>query len=296
MTNLKSIQILLGALLFGACDSYTQDEFVPEYIVESYLIAGEPLPALKLSETAPTGAFYRFENYGVDGADVRVFLLDESGSVEKEFRYFGRSNGIYEPSVGDEFVLGKRRYAVEIEVPGGPSTIEASTLVPGEFFIQEFDTDTLTYQEEETLKLDVSRSEYPGRQSIYINKLHAIDTTFALTPFYQGLWEEDEISKEDLIDNSSGIINEANFEPLAGDLLRIELPWVAVAYFGPNDIVVDAIDDNLFDFMRTRDNNGVGPFGEFDNPVDHIEGARGIFGSLARARIRIYVEGSRSLP
>lgn len=289
MKTINRLVAGLFVLLVAACDTYTQDEYIPEYVVESYLIAGEALPVVKISETAAINVAYRFESYAVDNATVQVVLEDENGGTEERFVYQSSSPGIYSAVDQQVEVLPLRRYALEVEIPGHSQMITATTLVPGDFRIEALAVDSLVYQAEEALLLHVSRSSYPGRQAYYMNKLHALDTTNALTPFFQDLYDDEEVSKQDLIDNSSGITNEANFEVLANDMLGVIVPWIGVAFYGPNEIVMDAIDDNLYDFIRSQEENGSRPLGERDNIIDYIEGGRGVFGSLARAKVEVFV-------
>lgn len=287
MNTYKYILLAL-CLVFTACDSYNQDDYTSEYVVESYLIAGEPLPVVKLSQTSTINATYRFEDYAVEGATVMVTLLNDAGQVEETFRYMPGERGVYVPLVEHD-VLPLRRYGLQVQPPEGDELITASTLVPEMFFIDELDVNTITYQEGEALAFDMSQSTYPGRSAIYINKVEAVDTSYALTPLYKDLVEDGEVTKEDLIDNSSGILNEANFQPASEDMLTVIVPWIGIAFYGPNNLVVDAIDDNVFDFVRSIEENGVRPLGERENVIDHVEGGRGIFGSLARARVQIFV-------
>ena len=279
--------IYLILLLFAACDTYKQDDYTPEFVVESYLIAEEPLPIVKLSETSPINARYRFEDLAIEGATVTVSLLGEDGEAEETYRYSAESRGVYAP-LDPHDVLPLRQYELHIVPPYG-SDITASTIVPGAFDIMPLPFDTLIYQSEESLEFQMTFSAYPGRPAIYMNKVHALDTSYALTPLYQDFAEDDDEIREEVIENSSGITNEANFYTSSDEFLLVTLPWVGVAYYGPNDIVVDAIDDNLFDFLRSREENGLRPPGERENTIDHITGGRGIFGSLTREQVRIFV-------
>ena len=279
---------LLAVLIINGCDTYSQDDFASEFVVEAYLIAGEPLPIVKLSETSPFDAAYRFEDVAVAGARVTISLLDEDGQAAETYTYSPQGPGIYTPELPSE-IQPLRRYALNIIPPDGSEPIAASTLVPGAFTITPIVVDTLLYQSDGALELEMTHSAYPGRAAIYMNKVQALDTSYALTPLYQDLLSEDDLSKQELVDNSSGITNEANFNDPSSDLLKVTVPWIGIAFYGPNDIVVDAIDDNLYDFIRSREENGVRPLGERENTIDHITGGRGIFGSLAREKVHIFV-------
>lgn len=287
MRTLPFLLILMVALT--ACDSYEQDAFTPEYVVEAYLIAGEPLPTIKLSQTAPIGARYAFDDYAVNDATVTVRLLDTDGQMAEQYPYERFAKGRYRP-LNPATVQPLRKYALEITAPGTSQPVRATTLVPGSFELIATATDTVVYQATEQFETRVTPSEYPGRQSIYVFTLEALDTTnYDLTPFYADLVGDD-LDPADLVTNSSGIVNEANFDANSDGSLTLRLPWIAVAFYGPNTLIASAIDDNLYDFLRSQADNGTQSPGELDNLIDHVEGGRGIFGSMARDGSRIFVQ------
>ncbi len=280
--------IMAAVLLMSACDTYSQDEYATDYVVESYLIAGEPLPEVRLSETAPVDALFEPGKFGVTDANVVVTLMAEDGRPEKSYLYTSAGAGVYLP-VNAEPVQASRRYNLQIEVSGQNDPITATTFVPGMLSIMAPETDTLIYQNDEAFALDVSPSVYPGRPAYYVNNIRALDTTYVLTPIYQEFVDEEFVTREELIENSSGIMNEANFIAQPDGSLSMIVPWIGVAYYGPNEVVVSAVDDNLYDFVRSQEGNGVRPFGELENPANHIENGRGIFGSLARSQVEVFV-------
>jgi hypothetical protein len=286
------ITLVLIVFGLGACDSYTQDDYDPEYVVEAYLVATESLPQIRFSQTAPIDAPYTFEAYAVEGAFVVVNLLDASGAVEQSFPYRQVEKGIYEP-VQPHTVLPLRRYALEIQPQGTSTLVRSSTLVPGPFTMTQSNADTVTYQSPTQLEANVTISEYPERdQAVYIFTVEAQDTVnYDLTPFYDALVDDDsDFERGDLVRNSSPISNESNFDKNPDGTLTLRLPWVAVAFFGPNKIIAQAIDNNIYDFKRSQMGSGTTSPGEMDNLIDHVEGGRGIFGSMARAETFVFVE------
>jgi hypothetical protein len=260
-------------------------------MVEAYLVAGQPLPTLKLSTTVPIDGVYRFEDVAVGSATVAVALLDDRGDIEERYPYGPHAKGVYGPLDGEDVVQPSRRYSLEVDVPGADETIRAVTLVPGDFRVIAFDPDTVVYQATDRLEILATKSTYPGRQSFYIAKLQVADTTFGLTPFYRDLVDEGEEDAATLMENSSGIVNEAYFTHNPDGSLTLPLPWIAVAFYGPNQVVINAIDDNVYDFVRSQrdnENENRSP-GEIDNVIDHIEGGRGVFGSMVRDSIQVVV-------
>jgi hypothetical protein len=71
----------------------------------------------------------------------------------------------------------------------------------------------------------------------------------------------------------------------ADGTLTLQLPWLAVAFYGRNRTTANAIDDNLYDFVRTQSaqqrGGGFTP-GSIPNVIEHVEGGTGVFGSIAR--------------
>ncbi len=288
------------AALFAGCDSYEQDAFAPEYVVEAYLVAGAPLPELKLSQTARLAAVYTFEQHAVEGAAVTVALLGAGGEVERRYAYTAVREGVYAPAeassadlAADLLVQPLRWYALEIDVPGAAEPLRARTFVPGFLEVLGTTADTLVYQSGEQFDVHVRSSAYPGRQGIYVAKLVARDTSYGMSPFYADLVEEGEEDPDELVENRSGVVNEAFFTGHPDGTMTLRLPWVAVAYYGPIDLIINAIDDNLYDFERSLSANDTRSPGELDNVIDHVDGGTGIFGSFAPDTLRIFVHPPR---
>jgi hypothetical protein len=150
----------------------------------------------------------------------------------------------------------------------------------------------VTYQRNPQFRATTSQSTYPERQSYYIFTVNAIDPEEEdLTPLYADFVDdEDELS--DFFVNSSGIINQENYDINTDQSITISLPWLGVAFYGANDIIINAIDDNMYDFLRSQDVQGGGALlspGEIQNVVYNIAGGIGIFGSMASDTNRVFI-------
>ncbi len=296
--------ILLFLLVTGicvGCDIYPQDDYVEEYVVESYIVAGRNLQQVRLSTTGEAFEFYSFENTAVAGATVQINLLNSSGSgVEQSFPYQMESSGIYTPAV-NHTVLPSRTYQLLIDVPTGgtPDVISATAIVPGDFVTISGVQDTLVYQSSEQLEVTLSESSYPGRQNVYVFNTISLDPVEEnLTPLYLDFldFEEEEDVEETLIDfsnTSSGLLNAGNFTINNDGSITVRYPWLAVAFFEENLIVATTVDDNLYDFIRSADvqfgGSTLSP-GEIQNVITHVEGGIGIFGAMASDTIRTYIK------
>ncbi len=294
MTLKITTPIFLLTLLLSSCDALDV-QGVDEFVVEAYLIEGQQLPIVRLSRTTGIDEQYDFTALAVTNASARIELLATDGSVETAIPYSQREN-LYWPDE-NHFVQAARTYRLTIDIPGVDQQIVATTLIPGAFDLISGKPDSVLYQGAEQFSVNVTESVYPGRQAVYVFTVEALEPSVeSLTPFYRDVLNpdsEDGGEIEDVILNESFVINEANFDIEPDGTFSIKLPWLAVAFYGPNNIIVNAIDDNLFDFLRSHTvQQGGSTFspGEIPNVIDNIEGATGVFGAITRRNSEVFIK------
>lgn len=302
MKKVLYIGMILIALLAG-CDLLEPSGFEREIIVSGYLVAGEPLPDIRISHTLPVSQRYNPDSAAVLDADVRVQRISETDDVIKEYRYrlIPNSSGIYTPyglgslasAPADSVIYPLETYRLIADVPGF-GTLTSTTTVPDTFSVATFSADTVTYQAADPLTFVLTPTDYPGRQSVFVFNTIALDGfEHQLTPFARSLLEDgDELTINDLRERVSPILNEENLQQQSDGTLEMQFPWLAIYFYGRNEVNVHALDDNMYDFVRSRSVQQGGstrPPGEIPNVIDHIEGGRGIFGSYAEATVQFYV-------
>lgn len=283
----------LLVLIIAGCDTTDSSNHTAEVVVESYLIAESPVPKVRVSWSASAQRTYSFTDNAIKGAEVIVSRLDENGVVEEltRFEEFEEQPGLYWP-IEENVVRAGSTYRLEVQRQGGALTT-ASTVVPGAFELVRANTDTLVYQGGEQFELDVTRSEYPGRQSIFVFATESLSPSAELlTPFYRDIVGDSEDDIASLRITESPVVNEGNYDVNSDGTLTIKLPWIAVAFFGPNRLTANALDDNMYDFLRSQTVQQGGSTlapGEIPNVIDHVEGGTGIFGSLSRSIFDVYI-------
>lgn len=303
----RLLPALLVPLALAGCD-LSEDDFQPEVVVEATLVAGEPLPTVRLSTTGPIDAPYSFEAFALQGAEVRVELVGENGEDDEFFFYEnvnvpeneGDFPGNYVPMELHR-VLPERRYRLSVQVPDRPDLvppgefIRAETVVPDTFRIVNSPPDTIRYDIlRPSPAIDVTRSLNPDRQGIYIFSIEALaPDVYGLTPTIASLLEDaDDADPADFIRTSSPILNEGNYDINPDGTLRLRVPWFAIAYYGPNRFVASALDDALFDFLRSR-NAQFNPTtlspGEIQGVLSNVENGTGVFGSLAQVQTTTFI-------
>jgi hypothetical protein len=283
--------VLLPVIL-SSCNPYQQNSYNQHYVVESYLVANKNLPPVKVSKTLPVGKVYSFQDAALNNAAVSIQLLDSTGSPEEIYRYHLKSNGNYIPRK-PEPVLPKHRYKLIVSFPNGDS-VTSKTYIPGSFHRVGSVPDSVIYEAPQAVAVHITPSYYPGRQTYFIFTVNAMDTAATnLTPFYADVVSKNDNKPSDYYINSSGIINQKNYTENANGTLTIKLPWLSIAFYGRNKIVANAIDDNLYDFVRTASVQTGGanlPPGQIQNVTYHLKGGIGIFGSMNSDTISVYIK------
>lgn len=291
--------LLAFSFIMISCNPYPQDEYVEFYVVESYLIAQNELPEVYLSTTAPVTSRYLFQDYSVANASVTIDLLEDGkdSPIEQFYSYEmdSENQGVYKPRVSHK-VLPSRTYRIRIgEIPDDPSaSIIGYTTVPDTFRTITAIPDTVVYQSNDQIELDISESVNPNRQSYFIFTTISLGPDFeSFTPLYMDFYDDDEDELGDFVKTSSGIVNEENFINNADGTLTLKYPWLAVAFFGDNQIVANTIDDNIYDFLRSQSvqlgGSTLSP-GEIPNVLYRLEGGIGVFGSLAADTVQTYIK------
>lgn len=288
------LSFILLAFFFSGCDPYSQDDYVEQYVVETFLTANKPFPEIKVSTTLPFDQPYIFEDAAISGANVVVTLLTHDGTPELEIPFAESDEpGIYLPSDTTVVVEAGRRYALDVTHLKNPEDrITATTFVPGAFGLVSINADSLVYQGPVQFKLDLEQGFYPTRQNVYVATSLALDPdNFGLTPFWENLdGEEDEYVRV-----SSGLVNEGNYDLNDDGTLTLKYPWIGIAYFGPNELSVYAVDTNIFDYIRTFDiQNGGSTLspGQIENVLWNVEGGIGIFGSRTGVSAEVFIKSA----
>ncbi len=294
MTFRKFLFPSLLILIFSGCDILTQDEYNEYVYVESYVVANRALPEVRISTTTPVQDEYRFSDAAITGANVKVVLLDENGDDEEIFSYTGSGQpGIYVPESNTHRAIPKRTYRLDIDFNSRPEVLRAKTTIPDDFEILSEVPDSLVYQSEDRLEITISATEKTEKQNVFVFSAIALNPSpETLTPFYKGLVEDDDAEITNFLVNSSGLINEGNFDINPDGTITLQFPWIGVAFYEENYVVANSIDKNLHDLVRSQQvqlggGTTLSP-GEIPNVIFNVEGGIGVFGSLSSDTVQTY--------
>lgn len=282
--SITSVICILLLLLQG-CGIYEQDGFEEVVVVEAYAEAGERLPDVRLSTNLPVDQEYSFENVALSGATVTITRLDENGAAENVFEYRAVSEGVYRSLDRSIPVEAGIAYRLDVTFADRPDELTAVTNVPRQFNIINEVEESYVYQSENQLEILLTATESEANQNVYVfNTISQEPSPDNLTPFYRDAVEDGDSEVSDFFNNSSGLINEGNFEIRDDQTILLRYPWLGVAFFGENAVVINSVDQNLADVIRSQELQLGGstlPPGEIPNLIYNVEGGIGVFGSLS---------------
>ncbi|NBC85494.1 MAG: DUF4249 family protein [Bacteroidetes bacterium] len=291
--------LLVSAVaVFSACDAIDTASVEQQPVAEAYMEAGKDLPEVVLSRTAPIDAGPGGQQ-GIRNADVFIDRLGPDGSVVQTVPYRTTDTvGFYVPDSPTPTVQGGTTYRLRAELPEGGS-IRAETTVPTAIDLVASENTDATFQSPVQPSFTVTRAEvrdapvvllFTTTSQLDFEALSEEELIAEFTPFYADAYDPDEDDIEDFKVTQSPILNEANYDDNGDGTITIDFPWIAVAFYGENEVAVSVLDRALYDYLRTQEaqQGGLSP-GEIPNIVDNIEGGTGIFGSYARASETINV-------
>lgn len=286
--------VLLILLITVACDSYNQEQYEELVVVEGYLVAGRDLPEILVSSTLPIDREYRFSEAALSGANIQIVLLDMNNEATEVFEYIPDSDrpGVYIASTSPHTTLPGRTYRLDLDFDNRQEILTAKTTVPDQVQIENAVKDTVVYQTDDQLEILLSPTQKTQNQNIFVFDSIARNPTMEnLTPFYRSAILDGDAEIGDFIKNSSGLINEGNFEINPNGTILLKFPWIGVAFYEENLVVTNSVDKNLTDLIRSQDvqlgGSTLSP-GEIPNLVYNVEGGIGIFGSISSDTVETY--------
>lgn len=289
MNYIKYIALfIILTITLSACETVNQDEYQEYIIIESYAVAGESYPNITIRRTVEVSEEYVEEMTAVRNAIVKLSRLDDSGEPDEFFEYIPSENnpGLYGPGSYRNKIEEGRTYRFEIDVPGMDELITAETTVPKQFQIVNEIPEQIVYQSDNQLEIILTNSPDQNGQKVFVFSSTALEPAIEnLTPFYQATVEDDdEQSFEDFVITSSGLINQGNFNINPDQTITLRFPWIGVSFYGHSEIITYSVDKNTSDLVRSQSvqlgGSTLSP-GEIPNLIYNIDGAIGVFGSVA---------------
>ena len=318
MTRLRFLAALVAALgVLAGCDGQLEGDFTPKLVVSANLGAGEGLPPIRLTESAPLLEPFDLDAQTVRDARVTVTLLAADGSAEVAIPYrFAEQALTYLPDVAPvPNVIPGRTYRLDVQAH---ETLTATTTVPRQLEVVAAPAETVVYGEGQGPGVQIRQSSTADRQAAFVASTRALgaarfepvtidgegffrnvpDSGSLPVPVYQRFLGCEAEGAGTILCGSdpaeartgtSPVINEESYIDLGDGTVLVQVPFLAFGFYGPYQISLTSLDAALQDFVQTQAVQGGGTTlspGEIPNVTSNVEGGLGVFGSFSQITVQ----------
>ncbi len=267
------------------CEDLPPNEYVPQYVVEGFLIVDEPIHGIKVMRSQPVTDTFRLKNSAVTDADVRIIV--DGRSMQLAYRPDSTGVGEYYFPDTSEKVQPGVIYSIEVRPTDG-GLLSGSTLTPqriswvtAPLSVIDYPKDTIELPSPDSLKLRWTRS---GTLNEYLVSVRCLDT------LEYGKYLEPSSGEKNRRIARSFEENAPHYNDVTrwGFIPNTETPtvWVAFKWFGRHEITMWAADNNFIRWWKLT-HWGANP--EYDGKMANIKGGLGVFSSAAVARAETFL-------
>lgn len=273
--------LLIAGLSIASCEQTVDATFSPQLVIEGYLYANEPLDSIVVRRTIEItqGDSIAY----VEGARVTL------SSPEKEYVLLERAEapGRYHPQE-PVMILPGLTYKLRVEGLGQVATSETTVPEPIRLDSAKIDQRPLSLTGVDTVDYPSSREELskPGVRLWWTRSATAKGYGLEAVTFDS---TAEIIDFDPTDDNLPDSVSMGRYRFFILSTTE-QIVWRQFRRYGVNTVRALALDRNLQDFALglylTRS--------QFDNNTLHVNGGLGVFGSAARASMRVYIR--RTIP
>lgn len=258
-----SFIFLISALIWGCTSPADPYNYREEIVVKAILYAGEGIDSIKITRTVPLDQAYDYETAAVKNASVKI--QSETGEFTT-LTYLPEKSGCY----GDSAFIIKpnTNYFLTIDIPGFEQ-ITGQTTTPGDFTLLSQNKNSFSY----TADAFGNDSLVVSWNEVANNNYYLVSTTY-IGPDSSAI----ETSKEE--DTETGTKEELKTRAAFTTRTSFRMIGFLHKYFGSYRVTVTAMDKNLFDYIRTQNQNDR----RLNEPIFSVKKGIGYFASGSRKK------------
>jgi hypothetical protein len=277
------IPLLLLLIGVAGCEDTPPTTYVPQYVLQGYLIVDDPVQGIRITLTQPTTEIYQYRKSAIEDAEVdliagdrRMRLVYYPDSLVGEYRYPDTTVRI-EPNT---------TYNIEVRLADG-ALVTAATTTPGRVSWTKAPRDTIQYPPSDTVRppdsLSLAWTPVPGNEE-YMISIRSLDTLRYGRYLTPPTSERNTRIVRPFEENAPDYKDVTRWAFLQGT--RTPLVWAAFKWYGMQEVTVYAADKNFLDwFKMTQWGQNV----QYDSRLGSVKGGVGVFGSASVARKTLFV-------
>ncbi len=290
ISRLVRVALALAVVAVGitatGCEDAPTNPYVPQYVVQGYLIVDHPIVDIQLSRSQPVTDTFKVAKGIVDDATVRITGNDHV--YQLQFRKKENGHGEYYCPDSTALIQPNTLYTLEITTKDG-STITAQTRTPNRISWVAPPRDTVTLPDKTSAaykdppdSLDLSWTPSTIEYLISVRATDTADYGRYLTPptEQKNMRVNPDIDKFDLHDTD---LSRWAF------IAKTSTPivWAIFKWYGEQTVDVYAADDNMIKWFKMTQWTG-NP--QYDPLLGNVRGdGIGIFGSAAMISKRMFL-------
>jgi hypothetical protein len=275
---------LLGLMVLIGCGDPAPTEFIPQNVVQGFIIVGEPIRGIQVMKSQSVADTFRYANSGITDANV---TLTSNGRVF-QLQYRPNSVGEYFYPDTAELVQPNTPYELKVTLADG-TVMTGATKTPGQVNWIQAPKDTVQYPHEDSLSVVLPDSmkllwtavpgvgEYP----ISVRCLDTVEYGKYLGSEMPG--KNVRIDRE-IDKNTPDYKDVSRWGFLQGTSSPIS--WLAFKWYGLHEVSIWAADDN---FMKWFKFTLFGSNQQYESRLGSIKGGTGVFASASVARQRVFL-------
>jgi hypothetical protein len=270
-----SFLLIASGALFNSCGDPVPTDYVEDYIIEGYMLVGDPIQNIRIMRTLPISDSFKLENSLIKDANV-IIKANDGKSYPLQFRNEkGREGYFYTDST--ELVKPKTYYKLEVNLSNG-KFMSGETTTPDTFAWKSTVKDTIYYPKD-TINLPFVDSlvihwEPEPNSTYYLLMVKCLDTLEYgkyLTPVID---EKNRRIWKPWADEDRYYFDQTNYTFIPAT--SVPVVWGIFKWYGKHEIKIFAPDYNMFNWYKNYMIKG-----SFDPINSSINGGKGVFGSAS---------------
>ncbi|MEP7218623.1 MAG: DUF4249 family protein [Bacteroidota bacterium] len=274
------------ALLIAACGDAPPTDYIPQYVVQAYLIVDSQLVAVNITRSQSVTDTFKVANGAVPDADVRIITGDRTLPLQYR-RTEGDPIGEYYYPDTTFRIQPDTEYKIEVRAKDG-SFLTARTTTPGRinwvkapFDTLQYPIDTLSLLSPDSLKL--KWNPVPNL-SEYLISVRSLDTAGYGKYLNPPTAEKNRRMVRKFEENDPQYAEVVRW----GFLASTESPtvWAAFKWYGKQVVTIYAPDQSMVRWFKMTNWGGNGQY----NPLlSNVEGGLGVFTSASVASKEVFL-------
>ncbi len=276
--------VAMMSILLTGCPDPVPDDYIPELVIEGFVIAGEPITGIKVYRSLPVKDTFKLSTASI--RDAQVTLLENGVPLAVEF-VDDSNGGTYRVVDTTHLALYDAEYSITVQAIGKTATAVTQTMKPFQWVRPPADSLQYPGLENELEPVDSLGISWQGQTGVirYVLAIECLDTLNYGAYLQPPTTELNRRVREEDFEEGSLVANERT---RYGFSLVSNSPvvWFAFKWFGKQRIKVYAGDEAFQEWFSAV---GFGRRNSYDYRLSNVKGGLGTFAGASRIQSDLFL-------